>query len=67
MDSLSTVLNMVRQKCYMASTDLADAYYIVPVLFMDQKYLQFQSGEIYINTHAHQMTSHPLQEYLPKY
>ena len=51
----------------MASTDLADAYYIVPVLFMDQKYLQFQSGEIYINTHAHQMTSHPLQEYLPKY
>ena len=42
MDNLSTFLNMVRQDCYMASIDLADAYYTVPVLCMDQKYLLFQ-------------------------
>ena len=42
MDNLSAVLNMARQDCYMASIDLANAYYTVPVLCMDQKYLLFQ-------------------------
>ena len=41
MDNLSTLLNMVRQDFYMASIDLANAYYTVPVLCMDQKYLLF--------------------------
>ena len=35
MSSLSTVLNMVRQDCYMASIDLTDACYTVPVLCID--------------------------------
>ena len=42
MDNLSTVLNMVRQDCYMTSIDLADAYYTVTVFCMDQKYLLVQ-------------------------
>ena len=37
MDNLSTVLNMVRQDCYMASIDLVNACYKVPVLCMEQK------------------------------
>ena len=48
MDNLSTVLNMVRQDCYMANTDLADAYYTVHLLYMDQKFLLFQfEGNLY--------------------
>ena len=48
MDNLSTVLNMVRQDSYMASIDLADACYTVPVLCMNQKYLLFQfEGNLY--------------------
>ena len=60
MNSLSTVLNMVRQDCYMASIDLADACYTVRVLCIDQKYVLFQfEGNLY-NTHAYQMASHQL-------
>ena len=33
---------MVRQDYYMASLDLADTYYTVPALCMDQNYLLFQ-------------------------
>ena len=32
-----------------------------------QKYCFFKLREIYINTHAYQMVSYQLQEYLPKY
>ena len=39
MDNLKTALNMVRQNCFMASIDLSDAYYRVPVALTDQKYL----------------------------
>ena len=42
MYNLNTVLNMVRRDCYMASIDLADAYYTVPVLLLNQKYLLIQ-------------------------
>ena len=48
MDNLSTVLNMVRQDCCMASIDLADGYYTVAELCLDQKYLLFQfEGNLY--------------------
>ena len=48
MDNLSTFLNMVRKDCCMANIDLADSYYTVPVLCMDQKYLLFQfEGNLY--------------------
>ena len=63
MDNVSTFLNIIRQDSYMASTDLLDAYYTVPVLCMDQKYCYFKFREIYINTHAYQMVSYQLQEY----
>ena len=42
MDTLSTALCMMRKNCYMASTDLTDAYYSVPVATVDQKYSMFQ-------------------------
>ena len=42
MDTLNTALDMVRKNCYMASIDLTDAYYSVPVATVDQKYLMFQ-------------------------
>ena len=48
MGSLRTVLNIVTQGCYMASIDLTDAYYTVPVLCTYQKYLLFQfEGNLY--------------------
>ena len=31
MDSLSTILKLVVKDCYMASLDLKDAYYSVPI------------------------------------
>ena len=37
MDTLNTALGMMRKNCYMASTDLTDAYYLVPVATVDQK------------------------------
>ena len=42
MDSLNTVLQMVKPGCFMASIDLKDAYYSVPIVTADQKYLKFQ-------------------------
>ena len=42
MDTLNTVLGMMRKNCYMASIGLNDAYYSVPVATVDQKYLMFQ-------------------------
>ena len=41
MDTLNRALGMVRNNCYMASIDLIDAYYSVPVAIVDQKYLMF--------------------------
>ena len=42
MDTLNTKLGMLRKHCYVASIDLTDAYYSVPVATVDQKYLMFQ-------------------------
>ena len=41
MDSLSTVIKLVSRDCYMASVDLKDAYYSVPIAVHHQKYLKF--------------------------
>jgi hypothetical protein len=41
MDSLFSALRMITPGCYMASTDLKDAYYCLPVSENDQKYLKF--------------------------
>ena len=48
MDNLKTALTMVRKNCFMASIDLNDAYYSVPVAASDQKYRMFQfEGKLY--------------------
>ena len=58
MDNLRWVSNIVRQDYCTARIDLDDAYYTVPALCIDRKYLfQFEGN---------QMASQ-VQEYLPKY
>lgn len=48
MESFSTVVNMVKPNCFMASVDLKDAYYSVPIATEHQKYLKFSwEGQLY--------------------
>ena len=48
MDTLRSAINMMRPNCFMASVDLKDAYYSVPVACCDQKYLKFEPmGQFY--------------------
>ena len=48
MDNLKTSPNMMRQNCFIASIDLNDAYYSVPVTLTNQKYLLFKfEGQLY--------------------
>ena len=48
MESLTTVSNMVKPGCFMASIDLKDAYYSVPIATEHHKYLKFQwQGKLY--------------------
>lgn len=41
MDTLETSINMIKPGYYMASVDLTDAYYTVPIDPSHQKYLKF--------------------------
>ena len=41
METITTILSLVRPNCYMGSIDIKDAYYSVPVCEEDQKYLKF--------------------------
>lgn len=41
MDSLKTVTDLMTQGCFMASVDIRDAYYTVPIAIEHQKYLKF--------------------------
>ena len=41
MDTLSSVIKLIRPNCFMATIDLKDAYYSVPVSEKHQKYLKF--------------------------
>ena len=48
METISTILKLVRPNCYMASVDIKDAYYSVPIAAEDQKYLKFMfEGQLY--------------------
>ena len=48
MESFSTVVSLVKCNCYMASVDLKDAYYSVPIAQEHQKYLKFLwKGQLY--------------------
>ena len=42
MDTLWTVIRMMKPNCYMASFDIMDAYYSVPIAETDKKYLKFE-------------------------
>ena len=41
MDTVWTAINMMKPNCFMASIDLKDAYYSVPICQNHQKYLKF--------------------------
>ena len=48
MDTLKSAIKMMKPGCYMASIDLKDAYYSVPVAKEHQKYLKFVfNGTLY--------------------
>ena len=48
MDTLETVTRMMKPGCFMASVDLKDAYYTVPMHSNHQKYLKFTfDGTLY--------------------
>ena len=48
MDSLSTITKLVSQNCYMASVEMKNAYYSIPIRFSDRKFLRFiWEGELY--------------------
>ena len=48
MDTLCTVLSLIRPNCYMAKVDIKDAYYSVPILEEHQKFLKFRfKGKLY--------------------
>ena len=48
MESFSTIVNMVKSNCFMASIDLKDAYYSVPIAAGHQKYVKFSwEGQLY--------------------
>jgi hypothetical protein len=44
MDSLNTITKLVVKNCYMASIDLKDAYYSIPIYGAHRKYLWFEWG-----------------------
>ena len=41
MDTLHTIIKLIEKYCFMASIDLKDAYYSVPITREDRKYLRF--------------------------
>ena len=41
MDTLNTIIKLVEKDCFMASTDLKDAYYSVPIATSHRKCLRF--------------------------
>ena len=48
MDTLNTIIQLVEKDCFMASIDLKDAYYSVPIARSDRKYLRFfWRGQLY--------------------
>ncbi len=54
MDTLETAINMMKPGCFMASIDLKDAYYSVPICIEHQKFLKFA-----LNKQRYQFTCMP--------
>ena len=48
METFADILKLVKSNCYMASLDIKDAYYTIPVAEEYQKYLKFTwKGKLY--------------------
>ena len=48
MESVQTALHLMKKNCFMASIDLCDAYYSIPISQQHQKYLKFcWQGQLY--------------------
>ena len=48
MDTIDTVINLMRPDCFMASVDLSNAYFSIPFAKAHRKYLRFEwRGELY--------------------
>ena len=48
MESVQTALHLMKKNCFMASIDLRDAYYSIPISQQSQKYLKFHwQGQLY--------------------
>lgn len=48
MEDIRTVTKLMTQGCFMATVDLKDAYFLVPINQQSKKYLRFKfQGEIY--------------------
>ena len=67
MDTLQSILKLVTTGCYMATINLKDAYYLVPVAHEHRKYLEVVlfGGVNYTNTRVFLMGFHLPQVYLP--
>ena len=46
MDTLDTLITLMKPGCYMASIDLRDAYYTVAIHLDHQKYLNFVANGV---------------------
>ena len=45
MDSIKIITNMVTRNCFMAAIDISDAYYIVSISKLFQKFLKFKQKD----------------------
>ena len=47
MESINNIVNLIKPNVYMASTDLKDAFFSVPIHYDHQKYLKFIFGNLF--------------------
>ena len=45
-DTIESVINMMRPNCFMASIDLAKAYYSIPVVTAHRRFLRFEWNDV---------------------
>ena len=65
MDSVWTAIRLITPNCYMASIDLKDAYYSVPIAKPHQKYLKFEWNNMLFQVHVFLMGWLSVPENLP--
>ena len=49
MDTIDTVINLMITNCFMASIDLSNAYFSIPVLHSHRRFLRFKCATAYFN------------------